>query len=326
MMLALRQKRGLSVTSSNQPYDSSMKALLKEDTAAILAYFLPGATLIEPLDIEVLPAPRRVDRAYSMYYRNMAHIFHLEFQASADPIMAYRMNAYHAELLLEYLRPIISMVVYLFKADVVEPLLKERSGDEEILHFRFRVIPLWHLDGRQIVEEHTISMYTLLPTMKNVDAQVLQQAIDEMIQYYGDDERKLARRIFWLELFLRRSEMITPEDKNKVQERLDVFDQLLEEDEYIQQQRALGREEGLAEGKAEGLAEGLARGEAKAKKIAQDALVNVVQFRFPALKKLAQRQAEQTPEAEDLSAMANAIMAATDEAAARAILSSLSTS
>lgn len=314
MMLALHRK-GVPcscMTSSNQPYDSSMKALLKEDTAAILAYFLPGATLIGPLDIEVLPAPRRVDRAYSMHYRNMAHIFHLEFQASADPLMAYRMNAYHAELLLEYLRPIISMVVYLFKSDVVEPYLNERSGDEEILHFRFRVIPLWHLDGQQIVEEHTISMYTLLPTMKNVDARLLQQAIDEMIQYYGDDERKLARRIFWLELFLRRSEMITPEDKNKVQERLDVFDQLLEEDEYIQQQRALGREEGLAEG--------LARGEAKAKKIAQDALVNAVQFRFPALKKLAQRQAEQTPGAEDLSAMANAIMTAADEAAARAIL------
>lgn len=32
--------------------------------------------------------------------------------------------------------------------------------------------------------------------------------------------------------------MITPEDKSKVQQRLDVFDQLLEEDEYVQQQRA----------------------------------------------------------------------------------------
>ncbi len=108
--------------------------------------------------------------------------------------------------------------------------------------------------------------------------------------------------------------MITPEDKNKVQERLDVFDQLLEEDEYIQQQRALGREEGLAEG--------LAKGEAKAKKIAQEMLVNAVQFRFPSLKKLAQQQAELTPRAEDVSAMANAIMTAADEATARAILSS----
>ena len=139
------------MTSTNQPYDSSMKALLKEDTAA------------------------------------------------------------HGELLLEYLQPVISMVVYLFKSDVVEPHLKEMSGDEELLNFRFRVVSLWTVDGRQFVEDHAISMYTLLPTMKNVDARVLQQAIDEMIQYYGDDERKLARHIFWFQLFLRRSEMITQE-------------------------------------------------------------------------------------------------------------------
>jgi hypothetical protein len=107
------------------------------------------------------------------------------------------------------------------------------SGDEELLHFHFRVVPLWHIDGRQFVEGHAISMYTLLPTMKNVDARLLLQAIDEMIQYYGDNERKLARRLFWLNLFLRRSEMITPEDKSKVQQRLDVFDQLIEEDEFI---------------------------------------------------------------------------------------------
>ena len=291
------------MTSANQPYDSSMKALLKEDTAAILAYFLPGATLIEPLDIEVLPAPRRVDRAYSMQYRNTPHVFHLEFQASADPIMAYRMHAYHGELLLEYLRPVISMVVYLFKADVVEPILKEMSGSEELLNFHFRVQPLWHMDGRQFVEEHAISMYTLLPTMKNVDARVLQQAIDEMIQYYGDDERKLARRVFWLQLFLRRSEMITPEDKSKVQQRLDVFDQLLEEDEYVQQQRALGRDEGKVEA-------------------TRQILINLVSRRFPALTKVAQQKAERTSQLTALNETINAVADTFDEAAARAILSS----
>ncbi len=299
------------MASSNQPYDSSMKALLREDTAAILAYFLPGATLIEPLDIEVLPAPRRVDRAYSMHYRNLPHIFHLEFQAGADALMAYRMHAYHAELLLQYLRPVISMVIYLFKTDVVEPVLKEMSGDEELLHFHFRVVPLWHIDGRQFVEDHAISMYTLLPTMKNVDARLLLQAIDEMIQYYGDDERKLARRLFWLNLFLRRSEMITPEDKSKVQQRLDVFDQLIEEDEFIQQQRALGREEGREEGRNEGKSEE-----------AQQILINLVRRRFPALVPLAQQKAERTAQLAALNETINALADTFDETVARAILSS----
>jgi hypothetical protein len=198
------------------------------------------------------------------------------------------------------------MVIYLFKTDVVEPVLKEMSGEEELLHFHFRVVPLWHIDGRQCVEEHAISMYTLLPTMKNVDAQLLLQAIDEMIQYYGDDERKLARRMFWLNLFLRRSEMITPEDKSKVQRRLDVFDQLIEEDEFIQQQRALGREEGRDEGKTEE---------------AQQILINLVRRRFPSLVTLAQQKAERTAQLATLNETINAIADTFDEAAARAILS-----
>ena len=105
--------------------------------------------------------------------------------------------------------------------------------------------------------------------------------------------------------------MITPDDKKKVLERLDVFDQLLEEDEFVQKQRALGREEGLAEGLAIG-----------ATKIARQTLVNVVQIRFPSLENLARQKAELTQRAEDLSALTNAIVAAADEASARAILSS----
>jgi flagellar biosynthesis/type III secretory pathway protein FliH len=184
------------------------------------------------------------------------------------------------------------------------------SGDEELLNFRFRVIALWHMDGRQCVEEHAISMYTLLPTMKNVDARVLLQAIDEMVQCYGDDERKLARRMFWLNLFLRRSEMITPEDKSKVQQRLDAFDQLIEEDEFIQQQRALGREEGREEGRNEGKTEE-----------AQQILINLVRRRFPALVTLAQQKAERTAQLATLNETINAIADTFDEAAARAILS-----
>lgn len=105
--------------------------------------------------------------------------------------------------------------------------------------------------------------------------------------------------------------MITPEDKKKVEPRLDVFDQLLEEDEFVQQQRALGREEGLAEGEAIG-----------ASKNAQEMLVSVVRIRFPSLEALAQRKAGLTHQAEDLNRITSALVAATDEASARAILNS----
>ena len=302
------------MTSPHQPYDSSMKALLKEDTADILARLLLGATLIESLDTERLPPTKRVDGVHRIRYRNQPHIFHLEFQAGPDEAMAYLMNAYHGELLLEYRQPVISMIVYLFEGAIAESPLKETSGEEEILTFHFRVLPLWTMDGRQIVQENAMSMYTLLPAMKNVDAEVLLKAINEMVQYYGDDETKLGRRFLWLKLFLRRATMISPEDKEKVEQRLDAFDQLLEEDEFVQQQRALGREEGKVEGREEGKEEGKVED-------AQQILVKIVSLRFPSLKDLAQKKAEHTGNIDTLHDLIELMATASDEDRARWVLS-----
>jgi len=68
----------------------------------------------------------------------------------------------------------------------------------------------------------------------------------------------------------------------------DFFKKLLEQDPYIQQQRALGKAEGRAEGLAEGQMQALQR-----------VLVNIVIARFPTLLDLAQQRAAQikTPEA-----------------------------
>ena len=60
------------------------------------------------------------------------------------------------------------------------------------------------------------------------------------------------------------------EEKQKVRERLDTFEQLLEEDEFVQKQRALGVAEGIAKGRAEGKAQAL-----------QEVLVDLVKMRYP---------------------------------------------
>ncbi len=154
-----------------------MKAIFKEDAANILPRLLPGATLIDVLDIEDLRSTIRVDRVYRIQYRGKPHIFHLEFQASSDEEMAYRLLAYHAGLWRDYRQPVISMIVYLFRSSMVDLPLREIGEHGEILTFHFLVLALWKLDARQYVQEHAISMYTLLPAMKNAHAEVLLQAI-----------------------------------------------------------------------------------------------------------------------------------------------------
>ena len=290
-----------SIVSQHQPYDSSIKAIFQEDAPDILPLLLPGAELLEILDIEILRSPMRTDRVYRILYRGKPHIFHLEFQAGEDNKMAYRLGTYHMQLLQKYETPTISMVIYLFKTSVVTSPLQEFSGTEEILRFNFRVLPLWRVDGRQYVEKHNVSMYTLLPMMQDVDSSLILQAIDELIEYCKEDESKLARRLLWLNTFLRRAETIPPLDKQRVEERLNMFDELLEQDEFVKKQR----ERGLQEGRIEAF---------------QTILVDIVRSKFPSLEGLAQQRAAQMGQVDALREVIRLVNTVNDENVARAIL------
>lgn len=107
--------------------------------------------------------------------------------------------------------------------------------------------------------------------------------------------------------------MISPEDKEKVEQRIDEFDQMLEEDEFVQHQRALGKEEGREEGREEGKVED-----------AQQILVKIVSLRFPSLKDLAQKKAQHTGNIDTLHNLIELMTTASDEDRARWVLSSSS--
>ena len=217
--------------------------------------------------------------------------------------MAYRLAVYHTDLLYRYRLPVISMVIYLFKTTVAQSPLQEMSGAEELLTFNFRVLPLWMLDARQYVAKHAVSMYTLLPMMAHIDANMLLQAIDELIEYFRGNDSKLARRLLWLSVFLKRAETLPPLEKIQVKERLDMFDELLEQDEFVQKQRARGEKEGEV-------------------KNARKVLISFIDIRYPALSELAKQQAEKITQEAMLQNILEKVFAANDEATVRTILSS----
>ncbi|MBV9689400.1 MAG: hypothetical protein JO202_06790 [Ktedonobacteraceae bacterium] len=289
--------------NTQQPYDISMKSLLKEDAAEIIPRLLPGATLLEALDIEVVRTPMRADRVYRIHYRGQPHILEVEFQASADERMALRLLVYHADLLYDYNLPVISLVVYLFKTTVVEPPFKEMSGSEELLSFKYRNVSLWTLDARQYLDEHVRSMYVLLPAMRNANANLILQAIEELLEYYRDNESQLARRLLWLSIFLRRAEALPPADKQRVQERINMFDELFEQDEFVRKQRALGREEGKMED-------------------SRELLTEIVQARFPSLADLAKQKAQRITKLAEIHELIRTISTVSDEKIAWHVLSS----
>jgi predicted transposase YdaD len=271
-----------------QPYDTSMKAMLQEDAPEIVPQILPGAIFIDALDIEVLPAVVRADQVYQILYHNVPHILHLEFQSTSDAEMAERLLHYHVGLLDRHKRPVISIVIYLFECPTPTPPFRELSGNREILTFYYQVINLWMVDARQYVQEHVLSMYSLLPTMKNADSSLLLQALEELIEYYKGSEAKLIRRLLWFSTLLKQMEKVLPKQGlEKVRKRLDFFDKMLEENDFVIRQRALGLEEGERKGKIEGKIEGEIY-------TSQQILLVMLQKRYPMLAKQIRPRIERT--------------------------------
>jgi hypothetical protein len=325
-----KRKRSASLPQQQQQYDNVLKSLIEGREQEVLPNFLEGATFLEVVNIEVLRTPLRVDKVYKVWYRDAKHILHLEFESGSDNKIGYRLLSYHTYYLEQFEIPIITVVVYPFPVKEAGSPFREISGDEEILKFHFRTMCLWKLSASTYVREHIIGMYALLPTMQDASQDLLLQSIEEMITYYAGDNTQLAQQLKWLGVLLRRSELVPVKDKAVVQERLNMWNNLLDEDPYLQSRIAQAAEkaaekaakQGLQQGLQQGLEKGRAEGEAEgALNASRQLVLELVEARFPGLKSFAEQRVLKMRKPESLRRLIGQIAVAPDEETARRTLS-----
>ncbi len=271
----------------------------------MLPIFLPGAEYLATLNVEVVRPPLRVDRVYRVKYKGKKGIAHIEFESGSNNGMADRLLEYHAYLRRKYKLPVISIIVYPFPTKLAESPLRETFDGEELLIFRFRVFPLWEQQADQYINEHAVVMYALLPTMAGANASLLHKAIDDMVKYYKGNDAKLAAELRLMGIVLRKVKTLPRTDKREIQERLNMWDDLMERDPKMRKIR----KESEAKGEALGLIRGL-----------RTAVITVVTLRFPLLTELAQRKVSRIRKPEKLNLLLEQVMSVSDEDAARSLL------
>jgi len=292
-----------------QPYDSLLKLLIEGQEREILPQLWPGVEYIETIDIEVLRSPLRVDRVYIVLYRKEKHVLHLEYETVSDGGIVYRLLEYHAYFLRKYKLPVLSIIVYPFQTTVVESPLLEKSGREILLDFRFRTLCLWKLSAEDFVRGHIFCMYALLPTMQGASEHLLRQAIDELVELYRDNDRRLARELLWFGLLLRRVTSLPSEVKQRIEEKLSMWDNLIAEDPKLKKWFDMERLEGREEGRAEALAEVSAA--------LKSTVLRTLEMRFPRLVEESRADVENIHSFDSLRQLIAEIAVAQDEDAAR---------
>ena len=285
-----------------QAYDSTLKEWVQQQPRTIVPLLLAGAVYEATYDVERIRPTMRTDRVYLIMYQGRWHILHLEFESGADSNLIARLLVYHAILYQEYGLPVISMIIYPFRVTKAKSPWKEMSGRKAILTFNFEVLPLYTLEAETYLQKHLTCMYPLLPTMQGVTAEMLLQAMEELVQLYREDEVTLAQQFVWMELLLSRAATIPERQKQEIQRRLSMYDPLWEEHPKVKQIRAESKTEGEL-------------------KALRSMVVIIVKARFPDLAPLAQERAAQLKDTKTLKQLGERLAAAPDKQAVSDVLS-----
>ncbi len=189
----------------NQPYDASLKGWISQQARAILPVLLPGARYERALNVEAVRPPMRVDKVFQVRYDDGDHILHLEFEVGYDRHLKSRLLLYHSMLYRDHHLSILTIVVYPFRVKMARSPLRIMFQNKPVLTFVFRTLPLFRLNAKKVVQRRHACMYALLPTMKHVNADLMEQALRELAEIYRDDRSTLAEQFVWMQVFLDRT-------------------------------------------------------------------------------------------------------------------------
>lgn len=329
-----KRKTTETPNSQEQPYDSSFKALLDDQTTAMLSFLLGEEVLLayelkeSVFKRETVKPALRVDCAYVVRSRKYGqerirtYIVHIEFETAPTSEIEKRLFEYYALLDRKHDRPIVQILVCPFQTPNL-PLSPYRicMEDGEVLQkFRYRAMALWRWEAIVLLVCGQVELFALLPAMKGATYAVLSEGLKAMRAFYAGDESRLITHLLWFGTLLTRTTTVSEKDKERIRAEMSDFESIHDVNPFVQKRMIKARTEGRAEGLAEGFAEGEAKGEAKG---LQEAVVFAVELRFPTLLELAQQKAERVKEPEVLKFVLRGLKAAQNEEAARLLLDTL---
>ena len=203
--------------------------------------------------------------------------------------------------------------IYPFLTTLPESQLCIMDEDEKILIFNVRVIGLWNYKAQTYLEQHKVSIYALLPTMAGANYAILNQALDEMKESYRDQPTRFSSHLLWFGVFLKRTTTVSPQDKERILTKMTDFESLLDENPFVEKRKLEAEEKGIEIGREEGLEKGRTEG-------LQEAVVCLIETRFPPLTELAQRKVSKISKPELLNVLLKQVAVARDEDMARIML------
>jgi hypothetical protein len=303
--MEISRKGGKLVKQKQQTqiYDETLKSLFGQEIAEILPILLPGAEFLSESNIEIDRTIVKADLLFWARYKGQIHLVNMELQSNKDDTIEQRLLMYHACFHYKHNVPVLSIILYPFKAKFPDPPYRELGGDGTLITFEYKVLLLWQMDARTYIEQRQVCLYTLLPAMEHASVPLLKQALREMRQYYPDN-KQFGHHLTRFNTIMLRSSTLTDEQKEEMKEELKViykYDQFIDENPDVQERV----ERGITLGEIRSL---------------QRLAITAIKRRFPSLLDQAQTQIEQIQNTDTLDELILQLASATTEREVRRIL------
>lgn len=289
-------------------WDSLSKLLIGARPWQYVNWLLGGATLLAPLNIELMARHLFADALLKVLVDGKQALLHVEFQTYEDDAMERRMLEYNvlAERQYDGL-PVCSFVIYLQKRKVAQTPYVRRFVDGQIVHqFHFRVVKLWEVPAQFILDQDLDGLLPLLPlTMGGKEPEVISIMVNRLAKSGDKNLLSLAEMVGGL-VFSRQSE------KTWFERKFAMLDEILKESWVYQKIVNEGLQEGRQQGREEGRQQGW--------RSSRQTIIDLVNRRFPALSDLASRRVADMTDLDALRILTVELASAQDLGAARVVL------
>ena len=288
--------------NKKQEFDNTLKALFGNEAREIVPRLVPGTEVVDDKNIEIDRTILKADLVYNVMRNGRPHILDMELQTGADSEIDIRVLQYHVGLFAQHRKPVITVILYPFKTTIPKPPFEERSGEEVFLSLHYRVLAVWEMEAQRFVDEGAVCLYTLLPAMQGANALLLIGALREMKAHYT--RQQFGHHLIRFRRIMQRSKAMSEQDKKLVEEELRMhmaYDWFLDDNPDVQERV----EKGELRGELHGL---------------QRSVLKILKRRFPPIVDLAQQRVVAITDQDELDALIDQLLVATDEAEVRTLL------
>jgi predicted transposase YdaD len=236
-------------------FDRTLKRIAERTPADLLAWLAdilgwPATTLVQAsLSKELVSSEQEVDLLWLVETDGEQELLHWEFQLQDETRMGLRLAGYALQLIERDKRPVHTVIMQLRRQNsVLESPFVIGTKRREYLRYEFDAVRLWEVDPDTVLKKQAPYLWPLAAMMANMTPQRVLAVAEQIVAAVppGEDRKELVGMLVVLAgVQFKDAEIATALRENP------MIDDIWEESETAQAQRARGHAEGLVEGRAE---------------------------------------------------------------------------